>query len=146
MVTLSKKQRSELRLKFGGRCAYCGCSLAPTGWHADHVIAVWRDSKWVPSSWELGRYVPGKYVANGKVLRPEHDVLANLFPACRPCNIDKGASKLGDWRKWLQNRMISSMRANIPNFRHAERFKRLVVVSTPLVFWFETYELEGSNE
>ena len=24
---ISKEQRAELRLKFGGRCAYCGCTL-----------------------------------------------------------------------------------------------------------------------
>nr|UGK56443.1 hypothetical protein [Escherichia coli] len=24
---ISKEQRAELRLKFGGRCAYCGCPL-----------------------------------------------------------------------------------------------------------------------
>ncbi|HAS1112391.1 TPA: HNH endonuclease, partial [Enterobacter cloacae] len=25
MSTITKKQRAELRMKFGGRCAYCGC-------------------------------------------------------------------------------------------------------------------------
>ncbi|EDE2175734.1 HNH endonuclease, partial [Salmonella enterica] len=25
MTTITKKQRAELRMKFGGRCAYCGC-------------------------------------------------------------------------------------------------------------------------
>ncbi|MFH4155862.1 HNH endonuclease, partial [Acinetobacter baumannii] len=24
-MALTKKQRAELRMKFGGRCAYCGC-------------------------------------------------------------------------------------------------------------------------
>ncbi len=26
-MALTKKQRAELRMKFGGRCAYCGCEL-----------------------------------------------------------------------------------------------------------------------
>ncbi|HAS1116299.1 TPA: HNH endonuclease, partial [Enterobacter cloacae] len=25
MSTITKKQRAALRMKFGGRCAYCGC-------------------------------------------------------------------------------------------------------------------------
>lgn len=39
-MSLTKKQRAELRMKFGGRCAYCGCELPEKGWHADHVEAV----------------------------------------------------------------------------------------------------------
>lgn len=32
-------------MKFGGRCAYCGCELPEKGWHADHVEAVLRKSE-----------------------------------------------------------------------------------------------------
>ena len=42
-LKLSKKQREELRLKFGGRCAYCGCQLPEKGWHADHIEPIVRD-------------------------------------------------------------------------------------------------------
>lgn len=42
-MALTKKQRAELRMKFGGRCAYCGCELPEKGWHADHVEAVRRN-------------------------------------------------------------------------------------------------------
>ncbi len=38
-MALTKKQREKLRMKFGGRCAYCGCELPEKGWHADHVQA-----------------------------------------------------------------------------------------------------------
>lgn len=40
---ITKAQRAELRLKFGCRCAYCGCELKEKGWHADHVEPVRRD-------------------------------------------------------------------------------------------------------
>lgn len=30
-MALTKKQRAELRMKFGGRCAYCGCELGDNG-------------------------------------------------------------------------------------------------------------------
>lgn len=46
-MALTKKQRAELRMKFGGRCAYCGCELPEKGWHADHVEAALR-------KWEFG--------------------------------------------------------------------------------------------
>ena len=44
-MALTKKQRAELRMKFGGRCAYCGCELPEKGWHADHVQPVARISE-----------------------------------------------------------------------------------------------------
>ncbi len=33
-MALTKKQREKLRMKFGGRCAYCSCELPEKGWHA----------------------------------------------------------------------------------------------------------------
>ena len=70
------------------------------------------------------------------MLRPENDNRENLFPACRACNIDKGAETLEDWRTYLQGRMIDVMRRDVANFRHAdEDFGRLTVKTEPLVFW-----------
>ncbi|EQZ24729.1 hypothetical protein G977_04718 [Escherichia coli UMEA 3585-1] len=37
-MALTKKQREKLRMKFGGRCAYCGCELTEKGWHAEVVF------------------------------------------------------------------------------------------------------------
>jgi hypothetical protein len=46
-VSLTKKQRIELRMMFGGRCAYCGVQL--TGkWHADHAGLRWRKRQFIP--------------------------------------------------------------------------------------------------
>lgn len=45
VMALTRKQREKLRMKFGGRCAYCGCELPEKGWHADHVQAVLRKSE-----------------------------------------------------------------------------------------------------
>jgi hypothetical protein len=62
------------------------------------------------------------------------------MPSCVPCNINKGTSELEAWRRWLQDRMIESLRKNHPNFRHAERFGLITVAAHgPLVFWFEEY-------
>lgn len=130
-MKLSQKQRTEIKAKFGGYCAYCGCVLADK-WHVDHVEPVYRDTRYCQNK---GRFIP-----TGKLFAPENDHLGNLMPACVPCNIDKSVLPLEDWRAWLQDKMIASMRKHHPNFRHAERFRLITVSeSKPLVFWFEKY-------
>ena len=81
------------------------------------------------------------------MMRPQNDRLENLFPACRACNLDKGVDSLEDWRAYLQDGMIQNMRKYIPNFRHAERFGRIIVATNSLVFWFEKFALaeDGSK-
>lgn len=36
-MRLSKTKREELRLQFGGGCAYCGSELPNRGWHAEVI-------------------------------------------------------------------------------------------------------------
>ena len=144
-MTLSKKQRAELRMKFGGKCAYCGCDLPEKGWHADHVEAVRREwwkpkqnFKWVMR--EDGRgfdriELPAEPAG---FERPENDTLDNLFPACAACNLDKHASSLEEWRKAIAHK-VDVCRYDSA-FRHAERFGLIVEVKKPVVFWFEIYE------
>lgn len=142
-MNLTKAGREEIRSMFGGRCAYCGIALPEKGWHADHVKAVRYELTYRQSSCDaIGQYSPSRVVKNGRVLRPENDVIENIFPACRACNIDKGAETLDDWREYLQCRMIDVMRRDIPNFRHAERFGLLTVNVAPITFWFEKYRAE----
>ncbi|WP_224785808.1 hypothetical protein [Pandoraea fibrosis] len=45
-MKLTKAQREQLRLKYDGRCAYCGCQL-PERWHADDFEPCIRDLKHV---------------------------------------------------------------------------------------------------
>jgi 5-methylcytosine-specific restriction endonuclease McrA len=123
-VKLTKAQRATLREMFGGRCAYCGCELGDR-WHADHVEAVHRE--W----WKKG----------GGVERPEHDTLENLMPACPPCNIDKHAMSLEDWRKKLQ-RATEVLTRNQPTYRHAKRFGLVVESGAAVVFYFERFAAE----
>jgi hypothetical protein len=152
-MNLSKNQREELRMMFGGRCAYCGCVLPDKGWHADHVEAVyrewWKSSKWWreahsfkweadPSTGYLKRVALPSEKAGME--RPENDTLSNLFPACAPCNIDKSAATLEGWRKIIQDK-VGVLRRNYKAFGHAERFGLVVEVKKPIVFWFETCAL-----
>ncbi len=133
-MTLSKRKREELRMMFGGRCAYCGCKLPERGWHADHIQAVNRELKFARD--KRDRTI---MVATGRLYRPENDHYDNLFPACAPCNIDKGSSSLENWRTYLHYRIVERLRANSSTFRHAERFGVVAINPAPLVFWYEKY-------
>ncbi len=81
-MALTKKQREKLRMKFGGRCAYCGCELPEKGWHADHVQAVLRKSEQCMKAAEKRIF---RLKSTGDVFRPEADCPENLVPACAPC-------------------------------------------------------------
>lgn len=82
VMALTKKQRAELREKFGGKCAYCGCELPEKGWHADHAEAVFRN------------------ISKGYAMdRPELDCVENMMPACQPCNLYKAACSIEQFRE-----------------------------------------------
>ena len=134
---ISKEQRAELRLKFGGRCAYCGCTLPEKGWHADHVEPVRRDFEMVRAP--AGSRVTHRARSTGKVMHPELHAIENLFPACAPCNLFKGALSVEGMRKEI-SRQVERARAYSVNFRTAERFGLIEVTEKPIVFWFEMYQ------
>ena len=127
---ISKIQRAELRMKFGGRCAYCGCKLPEKGWHADHVEPVRRDFELVRAP--VGSGVTHVARSTGKVMHPELHAIENLFPSCAPCN--------------LFTKQVERARAYSVNFRTAERFGLLHIVVKPVVFWFEQYNEQKQNE
>lgn len=148
-MKLSTDQRAQLRMKFGGRCAYCGYELPAKGWHADHVEPVhrewWKKTAW----WKNQKHhsfdkSTGMIVSTPKALEPvgvgfpDRDVMGNLFPSCRACNIDKHATPLELWRKQMQDR-VGVCRRNYSAFRHAERFGLVQEIVKPVVFWFEMY-------
>ncbi|ELY4601498.1 HNH endonuclease [Cronobacter malonaticus] len=139
-MALTKKQRAELREKFGGRCAYCGCELPMKGWHADHVEPALR--KWTPGE----RQADGtrRTVATGEFWRPENDVIGNLFPACAPCNLFKATFGIEVFREQIAAQ-AERARAYSVNFRTAERFGLVEVVEKPVVFWFEQYAETGGE-
>jgi hypothetical protein len=126
-MALSKKQRADLREKFGGKCAYCGQPLGER-WHADHIEAVERELK----------HVPGRgFVTTGKLHKPQNDTLANMNPACAPCNIDKHSLSLESWRQLMQGSNAVLMR-DVSTFRRAVRYGLVTLCEKPIVFYFET--------
>ena len=137
-MKLNPKQREEIRMMFGGRCAYCGVPLT-SRWCTDHVEPIYRRSKWMHT--ETGY----KLVQTGECDMPHRDTIDNLFPCCNPCNIHKGPLSLITWRKQLED-LVGILERNYPTFRCAVRFGRVAVVSadhlSPVVFWFEKFRQE----
>ncbi|PRI21509.1 HNH endonuclease [Pectobacterium versatile] len=138
-MKLSKKQREKLRMKFGGRCAYCGCELPERGWHADHVEAVHRKLEIDEEERAKGRW---KLKQTGESFRPENDTLENMFPACAPCNLFKSVFDLEEFRRQIAFQTGRALKSSV-NFRTAERFGQVQITPSPIVFWFEKYQREG---
>ena len=128
-MKLSKQERESVRMKFGGRCAYCG-DLLGERWHCDHVEPVQRNH----------RYVLGKgFVADGTMIWPERNKLENLFPACPACNIDKHSFDLEYWRTKLQRACDVLMRNN-STYRFALRYGLVTETGAKIEFYFERQE------
>lgn len=119
-MALTKKQRAQVWGKSGGKCWYCGCDLT-TSWHADHLEPVFREPA-------------------GKTRKPERDNIANIVPACAPCNRLKATCPLELFREEIELQAERARRSSV-NFRTAERFGLIKVTTQPIVFWFEKHGL-----
>lgn len=129
---MTKKQRENLRMLFGGRCAYCGCELPEKGWHADHVEPIYRKTD----------MINGKMVSTGECFNPEKDTEDNLVPACAPCNLFKSVYSIEVFREEIKKQADRARKSSV-NFRTAERFGLIELVDKPVVFWFEQYQQEN---
>ena len=132
-MKLSKDQRDQIKSMFGGHCAYCGVVLGDK-WHADHVIAIRRDSEFVPAPKDS----PYTHVSRttGTCANPELDCIENMMPSCSPCNLYKGGNTLEGWREQLQelNRKLNDYSKH---FRFAKLFGLVQETERPIVFYFE---------
>lgn len=137
-MSLNKKQRAVLALKYGGKCAYCGCDL-PDRWHADHVVAVVRKMKAV----KTGAYTY-KLVSTGEMHYPENDKMANMNPACPECNLYKHSCGIEDFRRLIASGFRSSINRS-QSLRTAQRFGMITITpaaDAEVIFWFEKYQAE----
>ncbi|EAW6334471.1 HNH endonuclease [Salmonella enterica] len=89
-MALTRKQRERLRMKFGGRCAYCGCVLPEKGWHADHVQAVLRKSERCMKAAEKGIF---RLKTTGEVFRKQ--VSLQVERGCRSSVNFRTAERFG---------------------------------------------------
>ena len=132
-MKLTKQQRTDLKMKFGGHCAYCGCELGDK-WHADHIEAVKRDII----------YVGGGKLISGEMTKPHLDTIENMNPACVPCNLNKSSMSIEGWRGVLGGYRKALIRDS-HTFRHSLRFGLVACTDKPVMFFFETYQ-QGTPE
>lgn len=130
-MKLTKKQREQVRLMFGGCCAYCGHQLGEK-WHADHVEPVGRKLEFVRDGYST------RMRATGETWHPERDHIGNMMPACVPCNIRKGGESLESFRTGME-RSIAVMRDNYSAYRHALRFGLIEEKPSKVVFHYERF-------
>jgi len=116
-MKLTQSQRTALRMKFGGRCTYCGCELADK-WHADHQNPVIR--------------------FGNKMVKPDMDVLENLVPACHACNLHKHCSSLEDYRRIIDDGRREFLRSG--KGKALVRMGLVEMKDEAIVFWFEKYQ------
>lgn len=121
-MKLTKRQRVELKQKYGGHCAYCG-ELLGDKWHADHLAPIYRG------------YGPEEEIAHrGK------DELENMMPACVSCNLSKSVFPLEVWRNELKEK-VERLTKYEKNFRLVVAFGQVKITHKPVKFFFETYEI-----
>lgn len=132
-MKLTKQQRAELKMKFGGHCAYCGCELGDK-WHADHIEAVKR---------EIEHIGGGVLRTTGEMTRPHLDTIENMNPACVPCNSNKSSMSLKSWRSLLTHYRDVQLLRDSTHARHLHRFGLIEIKPEPVVFFFEKW---GGNK
>lgn len=132
-MKLTKQQRTGLKMKFGGHCAYCGCELGDK-WHADHIEAVKRDLEFIPG---VGLRT------TSEMLRPQNDTLENMNPACVPCNTNKSSMSLEFWRRSIEHYRDVQLLRDSTHARHLHRFGLIEIKSEPVVFFFEKWRGVG---
>lgn len=124
-MKLTKQQRAELKMKFGGHCAYCG-DLLGDKWHADHLAPIYRG-----------------HDENKDISHRGKDEPENMMPACVSCNLSKSVFSLDVWRKELGEK-VARLTKYEKNFRLAVAFGQVEIKPDPVVFFFEKWS--NSNE
>lgn len=117
-MKLNKKQREELKQKYNGRCAYCGCELNDK-WHADHIEPIVRN--WTDGTCE----------------RPENNRLDNFNPSCSSCNIMKSSMSLENFRDVVKG-FINSLNQYSTQYKFAKRYGLVTETNIDVKFYFET--------
>lgn len=120
--TISKKLRQEVYKKYGGLCAYCGCTLPEKGFHIDHKHCV--------------RNYDGKEDVND---------ISNLMPSCRSCNKYKSTFELEEFRKMISG-IPGRLRRDSSTYNIALRYGLVEEHEKEIVFWHEKWEEENRED
>ncbi len=132
-IIMNKKTRDEVKAKYDGRCAFCGCDLGK-GWHV----------------WDI-EPIRTAVSSTGK-FETINETLDNLMPACKPCGSlrIKSSSKkmtIEEFRKDVLNsfRFLQEGSATGNSYARAIRFGFIQETGKQLKFLFETFNSQPSN-
>lgn len=115
---MKKAEREIVRMKFGGKCAYCGCELTKS-FHVDHIEPIVRN--W----W------------NGTCNKPQNENEANYNPSCASCNTMKSSHSLDEFRRII-GQFTNSLNLYSTQYKFAKRYGLVQETEKEVVFYFET--------
>ena len=122
-MKITKKEREDVRLKYGGKCAYCGCDLQK-GWHVDHIEPKFRN-------WE-------EVTLRGFKRERGKDDVSNYNPACPRCNRWKGTWSVEEFRREISLQLERLERDSAP-FRMARDYGLIEEKDIKVEFYFEKH-------
>jgi len=126
---MNKSDRESIRMKYGGKCAYCGCDLVK-GWHVDHIEPI-RRLKLL----SVGANGKKNWYAAGS-MHPELETIQNMNPACASCNINKHGDTLEAFRERIF-KFINSLNEYSVQYKIAKRYGLIEETNKPVIFYFE---------
>lgn len=131
---MKKADRQKVFDKYGGKCAYCGCTLEK-GWHVDELLPVRRNYEYTEHP-----TIPNKmYLKKVGECYPERYNLDNQMPACASCNINKHSNSLEEFRSLILG-FRKSLNERITQYKIAKRYGMIIEQEWDGVFYFEKAE------
>jgi len=112
--SISKRLRTEVYNKYGGRCAYCGCRIEYKDMQVDHMI---------PKRGEETRGI-------------DTDTADNYMPSCRLCNHYKRGNSLEGWRKMIEE-IPAKLERDSYIYRVGVKYGLVKPEKKPVTFYYE---------
>lgn len=120
-MSINKKTREIVYLKYDGRCAYCGRHILYKDMQVDHFIS--------------------KREAEAKHFSV--DDISNLMPSCRMCNHYKRANKLETFRSYIEKIPHKLYKNYI--YKVGVTYGNIIPNVKPVKFYFEKVEEESKD-
>jgi len=123
-MIMNKILREIVYNKYNGHCAYCGIKIKYNQMQIDHIVPKERIYFYIMKN-------------KGKSI----DHIDNLNPACPSCNNYKNVWDISEFRRNLSKQVDRARKTSV-NFRLAERFGMLQIITKKIEFYFEKYKSE----
>ena len=130
-MSINKKTRELVYLKYDKRCSYCGNELySIKDMEVDHIIP--KKNFFIKNNDKVPYFLV--HLKEGDV-----DHYDNLNPSCRACNGFKGTLDLETFRSELSKQIERANKYSV-NYRMAKRYGLVEENIMPIVFYFENID------